>query len=68
MFVFSDAYVTDVKDTKGDFVVPSHIQCLGYNNLINIYMLIKITRLGKARTFVFFALRNQKHTSSGYAI
>ena len=39
--VLSEVYVTDVKDTKGDFVVPLAYNGLGYNNLINIYMLIK---------------------------
>ena len=43
----SDAYVTDVIDTKGDFVLPLEYNGLGYNNLINIYMLIKITEIRK---------------------
>ena len=41
-FSVSDAYVTEVKDTKSGFVVPLQHNGLGYNNLINIYMLIKL--------------------------
>lgn len=52
----SDAYVTDVKDTKGDFVVPLAYNGLGYNNLINIYMLIKITEIRKGKDFRILCL------------
>ena len=45
----SDAYVTEVKDTKSGFVVPLQHNGLGYNNLINIYMLIKLTEIQKGR-------------------
>jgi len=52
----ADAYVTDVKDTKGDFVVPLANNGLGYNNLINIYMLIKLTEVTKGKDFRILCL------------
>lgn len=52
----SDAYVTDVKDTKGDYVVPLAHNGLGYNNLINIYMLVKLTEVRKGKDFRILCL------------
>lgn len=52
----ADAYVTDVRDTKGDFVVPLNHNGLGYNNLINIYMLIKLTEIRKGKDFRILCL------------
>ena len=52
----SDAYVTDVKDTMGDFVVPLENNGLGYNNLINIYMLIKLNEIRKGKDFRILCL------------
>lgn len=52
----SDAYVTEVKDTKSGFVVPLQHNGLGYNNLINIYMLIKLTEIQKGRDFKILCL------------
>ena len=52
----ADAYVTDVKDTNGDFVVPLGHNGLGYNNLINIYMLIKLKELRKGKDFRILCL------------
>ena len=52
----SDAYVTEVKDTKSGFVVPLNHNGLGYNNLINIYMLIKLTEVQKGRDFKILCL------------
>lgn len=52
----SDAYVTEVKDTKSGFVVPLQHNGLGYNNLINIYMLIKLTEVQKGRDFKILCL------------
>ncbi|NLO46499.1 MAG: AAA family ATPase [Clostridiales bacterium] len=52
----ADAYVTDVRDTKGDFVVPLNYNGLGYNNLINIYMLIKLTEIRKGKDFRILCL------------
>jgi predicted ATP-dependent endonuclease of OLD family len=47
----ADAYVTDVKDTQGGFIVPLENNGLGYNNLINIYMLIKLNEIRKGKDF-----------------
>ena len=55
-FSVSDAYVTEVKDTKSGFVVPLQYNGLGYNNLINIYMLIKLTGIQKGRDFKILCL------------
>lgn len=55
-FSVSDAYVTEVKDTKSGFVVPLRHNGLGYNNLINIYMLIKLTEVQKGRDFKILCL------------
>lgn len=52
----ADAYVTDVKDTKGDYVVPLANNGLGYNNLINIYMLIKLNEIRKGKDFRILCL------------
>lgn len=55
-FSVSDSYVTEVKDTKSGFVVPLQHNGLGYNNLINIYMLIKLTEVQKGRDFKILCL------------
>ncbi len=55
-FSVSDAYVTEVKDTKSGFVVPLQHNGLGYNNLINIYMLVKLTEVRKGRDFKILCL------------
>ena len=55
-FSVSDAYVTEVKDTKSGFVLPIQHNGLGYNNLINIYMLIKLTEVQKGRDFKILCL------------
>lgn len=46
-----DSYITEVRDTKSDYVVPLAYNGLGYNNLINIYMLIKLTEIRPGRDF-----------------
>lgn len=46
-----DSYITEVKDTKNDYIVPLTYNGLGYNNLINIYMLIKLTEIRPSRDF-----------------
>lgn len=55
-FSISDAYVTEVKDTKSGFVMPLQYNGLGYNNLINIYMLIKLTEVQQGRDFKILCL------------
>jgi len=46
-----DSYITEVRDTKTDYIVPLAYNGLGYNNLINIYMLIKLTEIRPGRDF-----------------
>lgn len=46
-----DSYITEVKDTKSDYIVPLDHNGLGYNNLINIYMLIKLTEIQQGKDF-----------------
>ncbi len=45
----SEFYIIDVKDTKTDFVVPLSHNGVGYNNLINMYMLIKLVEMRKEK-------------------
>jgi len=46
-----DSYITEVKDTKNNYIVPLSYNGLGYNNLINIYMLIKLTEIRPGKDF-----------------
>lgn len=55
-FSLADAYVTEVKDTKAGYTLPLQHNGLGYNNLINIYMLIKLTEIQKGRDFRILCL------------
>ena len=52
----SEAYVIDVKDTKFGYVVPLSHNGLGYNNLINMYMLVKLVEIEKGRDFRILCL------------
>lgn len=52
----SDSYITEVKDTKSGYSLPLNHNGLGYNNLINIYMLIKLTEIQKGRDFKILCL------------
>lgn len=51
-----DAFITEVKDTKSEFIVPIDHNGLGYNNLINIYMLIKLKELQVGKDFRILCL------------
>ena len=51
-----EAYVTEVRDTSSDYVVPLDYNGLGYNNLISIYMLVKLTEIQKGRDFRILCL------------
>jgi len=51
-----EAYVTEVRDTSSDYIVPLDYNGLGYNNLISIYMLVKLTELQKGRDFRILCL------------
>lgn len=52
----ADSYITEVKDTKGGYTLPLHNNGLGYNNLINIYMLIKLTEIKPGKDFRILCL------------
>lgn len=52
----SDAYITEVQDTQKGFTVPIDHNGLGYNNLINIYMLIKLNEIKIGRDFRILCL------------
>jgi len=41
----SESYVIDVKDTKQGYKIPISHNGVGYNNLVNIYMLIKLAEI-----------------------
>jgi len=51
-----DAYITEVRDTSSDYIVPLDYNGLGYNNLISIYMLVKLTEISKGRDFRILCL------------
>lgn len=55
-FSLADTYVTEVKDTKFGYTLPLQNNGLGYNNLINIYMLIKLTKVQKGKDFRILCL------------
>lgn len=55
-FSLADTYTTEVKDTKAGYTLPLQHNGLGYNNLINIYMLIKLTEVQKGRDFRILCL------------
>ena len=52
----SDAYITKVRDTRSGVALPLSHNGLGYNNLINIYMLIKLNEIKKGRDFRLLCL------------
>jgi putative ATP-dependent endonuclease of the OLD family len=55
-FSLADSYITEVKDTKAGYTLPLQHNGLGYNNLINIYMLIKLTEIQKGKDFRILCL------------
>lgn len=55
-FSLADAYTTEVKDTKSGYTLPLQYNGLGYNNLINIYMLIKLTEIRPGKDFHILCL------------
>ena len=52
----ADAYITEVRDTKTGYTLPLQNNGLGYNNLINIYMLIKLSEIQKGKDFKILCL------------
>ena len=66
-----DSYITEVEDTKSDFTVPLEYNGLGYNNLINIYMLLKFTEIRKGKDFKILLLEEPEahlHPGSQYKL
>ena len=55
-FSLADTYITEVKDTKSGYTLPLQHNGLGYNNLINIYMLIKLTEIRPGKDFRILCL------------
>lgn len=55
-FSLADTYTTEVKDTKSGYTLPLQNNGLGYNNLINIYMLIKLTEIRPGKDFRILCL------------
>lgn len=47
----SESYIIDVKDTKNEYIVPLSHNGVGYNNLINMYMLIKLVEIRRGKDF-----------------
>lgn len=52
----SGSYVIDVKDTKSGYILPLSHNGLGYNNLINMYMLVKLVEIQKDKDFRILCL------------
>ena len=55
-FSLADTYSTEVRDTKNGYTLPLQYNGLGYNNLINIYMLIKLTEIQLGKDFRILCL------------
>lgn len=55
-FSLADTYTTEVKDTKSGYTLPLQHNGLGYNNLINIYMLVKLTEIRPGKDFRILCL------------
>lgn len=51
-----DSYITEVKDTKFNYNLPLVYNGLGYNNLVNIYMSIKLSDVKKGKDFKILCL------------
>lgn len=67
----ADAYITDVRDTKGNYVLPIEYNGLGYNNLINIYMLIKLNEVKIGKDFRILCLEEPEahlHPAAQYKL
>ena len=52
----SSGYKIDVEDTNLKYIVPLTHNGVGYNNLINIYMLLKLPELRQGRDFRILCL------------
>jgi len=66
-----EAYFTEVWDTNSDYIVPLDYNGLGYNNLISIYMLVKLTEISKGRDFRILCLEEPEahlHPATQYKL
>lgn len=52
----SGSYVTEVRDTNSDYTLPYEYNGLGYNNLISMYMLIRLQETKKGKDFRILCL------------
>lgn len=52
----SSSYVVQARDTNAEFNLPLDHNGLGYNNLINIYMLIKLNEMDNDQSFRILCL------------
>lgn len=52
----SSGYQIDVKDTTSEYIIPLSHNGVGYNNLINIYMLLKLVELKPGQDFRILCL------------
>lgn len=67
----TDAYTTEVRDTKGNYTLPLGHNGLGYNNLINIYMMIKLNEIRRGKDFRILCLEEPEahlHPSMQYKL
>lgn len=51
-----DSFLTEVRDTKTEYIIPIDHNGLGYNNLINIYMLIRLNEIKIGKDFRILCL------------
>lgn len=51
-----ESYIIDVKDTKSGYIIPLSHNGVGYNNLINMYMLIKLVEIRQGMDFRILCL------------
>lgn len=52
----SESYSTSVQDSKSDAILPLEYNGLGYNNLINVYLLIKLNDISVGKDFRILCL------------
>ena len=50
------SYIIDVKDTKSEYIIPLSHNGVGYNNLIYMYMLIKLVEIRQGKDFRILCL------------
>lgn len=55
-FSLANTYFTEAKDTKADYTMPIDHNGSGYNNLINILILVRLSKLEKGKEFHLMCL------------